>query len=371
MTVANGGNSPQTAAGQLDLASILTAAGSLFAFIGGVSLTGTIGRIVRNDPVPLTVAVVLVLLGTALLVAAGLKSTSKFLGVVFSIVGLNLTLGSFIIVGALAIRSGHHRERPSISAALDETGRNVKGTVNVATLDSSSRVVAVVQGVTENAAGDVQDAHVIGRSDVGPNDEGKVDLDLTTRLPAGRYDAVRIAAWTVDADKAQAAKASQGSDLACQVKDEPKPEDTATTAGKGCVRLPIAPVSVGPSLQAQWVDTMTSQIAVEVSASNAAAPLSGAEGAGSRVAVVVKRRKTGQRYYRFYRAILTPDADGTFKSKFKVPVAPGVRRICIAAMYLANDESPSVRCRGSLKDFKPKQAVVQLTRPKPPAQGTG
>ena len=116
---------------------------------------------------------------------------------------------------------------------------------------------------------------------------------------------------------------------------------------------------------------MTNQIAVDVSASNAAAPLSGADGAGSRVAVVVKRRKTGQRYYLFYRAILTPDADDTFKSKFKVLVAPSVRRICIAAMYLANDESPSVRCRGSLKDFKPTQAVVQLTRPKPPAKDTG
>jgi hypothetical protein len=364
--MAGGDADTPTTPGKVNIGALTTAAGSLFTFIAAVSLSGSLGRVVRNDGVPLEWAFAAVLLGGALLAASGLSATGKPLEVIFSIVGLELTLAGFIIAGVLAVRSGGHHERPSITATLDEPGRSVKGKVSVGTLASNARVVAVVQGVSEDANGVVTLARDLQRSDVGPNDEGKVELEFTARVPAGRYDAIRVAAWAVGTANDQATDAAS----ACAQGKEPLPAETATAAGKGCVKLPLSPVPKAPALQAHWSDTKADAVEVQVTSSNASAPVSLLEGGGTRVAVVVKRSQTDGGFYRFYRAILRPDGDGKLDTKFKVPVAPGARRICVAAMYLKNDTAPRVSCHGSLNDFKETQAVVQLTRPQPTPTAT-
>ncbi len=194
----------------------------------------------------------------------------------------------------------------------------------------------------------------LSRSDVGPNDEGKVDFEYTARVPAGRYDAVRVVAWTVDGDAEAGSKVLVDPDAACKLTRGFSSEDTPSDTGKACVTVPVTRSSKAPGLEAQWADTKVDQLALHVTANS---------GAGKRVAVVVKRKKNSKGFYRFYRAILTPDAAGNLDTKFKVPVAAGTRRICVSAMYLTRDTKPMVRCQGSLGDFKARQAVVQLTRP--------
>ncbi len=364
--MANGTDNTPTEPGKANLGALATAAGALLTFVGSVSLTGPLGRVIRNDGEPLEWAMAAVLIGAALLIAAGLSSTGKLLEVIFSLLGLILTLAGFIIATVLAIRSADHQQRPSITAALDESGRSVTGKVTVQTLPSNARVVTVVQGVTEGASGRVDRARDLERSDVGPNDDGKVDIEFATRLPAGRYDALRIAAWTVDAKHAQQGKNTDDADLACRLgKGLPKAEDAATAAGKACVKLPLLPVPAIPGLQAHWTSTRAEEIEVQVTSNNASAPLSVAEGGGSRIGIVVQRKAPDGGYAGYYRAILRPDAEGKLDTKFKVPVAPGPRRICVAAVYLAPGASPNISCRGTLDDFVSDQAVVHLSRPKP------
>jgi hypothetical protein len=349
-----------TTPGKANLGALAAAAGGLLTFIGTVSLTGPLGRVVRNDPAQLKWALFAVLLGAALLVAGGLSITGKFLEVVLSMVGLELTLAGFVIAAVLAVRAGEHHERPSITAALDESGRTVKGKVSLGTLESRSRVVTVIQGVVVRLDGKKR-TRDLSRSDVGPNEEGKVDLDFTARLPAGRYDSVRVAAWTVGTDGSSASNA----DVACKDSGEPESDDTPSSAGRGCVELPLAPVPTSPALEANWVDTKTDLLSLHVTASNASGSLSKAEGKGARVAVVAEPGVSGKGSP-FYRAVLRPDPDGKLDMTFKVPVPPGPRRICVAAKYLAKDAPLRISCAGRFDDRQGRLTLVQLTRRKGP-----
>ena len=342
------GDNP-TPPGESNVAALISAAGAIFTFISGVSLSGTLGRVVRNDGDLLQVAFVLVLVGAALLVAAGLSTTGKFLEVVFSIIGLELTLAGFVVAGVLVARSGGHQERPSVTAQLDQASSSVKGKVTVGSMASSARVVTLVQGVGKRGSGPPV---VLSRSDIGPNDEGKVDYEYSARVPTGRYDHLRVVAWTVDGD---AKSDTTDADAICRLTKAPAPEDTPTKAGKACVTLPISQVAAAPGLEAEWVDTHANQLAVHL--------VSGSAAAGTRVVVVVKQKKSSKGFDRFYRAIFAPDADGNLDTKFKVPVKSGSRRICVSAKYLKANDKPFVRCRGSLNDFTRRQAVVHLTRP--------
>jgi hypothetical protein len=355
--MSTGADDTPTAPGQPNIGALVTAAGGVFTLIAGVSLTGPVGRVVRNDGVPLEWALAAILLGAAFLAAAGLSTTGKVLEVAFSLLGLQLVVAGFIIAGVLAVRSGEHRERASITAALDDTLRNLKGKISLGTLPSDSRVVAIVESVIENANGDVVGTpQRLWRSYVGPDPDGKVDLDFVARLPAGRYDAVRIAAWSFDAEGAN-------SDHVCTVRQEPAPDDTRSDMA--CVVLPLPPVPTAPTLEAQWTNTKADELSIHVAASNVGSSLPAAEASGARVTVVVTGQVTRYRDRRFYRAILRPDLDGALDTKFKVPVAPGPRRICVGAMYLAKGKTPRVSCRAVFNASGVEQAVVQLTRPAP------
>jgi hypothetical protein len=311
-------------AGTVNLTALGVGAGGLFTLVSGLAVTGSMGRVLRNAPTQITWAVVLVLLGAALLGAAGLPATGKPTEVVFSIVGLEVTLAGLVIAALAAATSGHDVERPAIHAKLDESTHRLTGSVVAADLASDARLVAIVEGVGKKAT-------PLERTEIGPDGDGKVDLDIDVRVPPGRFDSVRVRARSV---------ASDGSRLA-----------------SGSVTLPLAPMAPSPSVQAHWAGTNAdaSRLAIQVTA---------ADRAGRPVAVVVKRRLRTGRYLRFYRGVLMPDGDGSLDTQLEVPVVAGAHRVCVGAAFVHNG-FPRFACRGRASELTHgDRAVIEMRQPK-------
>ena len=330
------GDAPSDA-GTVNFTALGVGASGLITLIGGLTVTGSVGRVLRNDPAQITWALVLVVLGAALLGAAGLPATGKPTEVVFSILGLELTLAGLIIAGVTAIGSGHEAERPAITAKLDDSG-HLTGSVVAGNLSSDSSFVAVVEGMDGPRSKPAE----LERTNIGPDGDGKVDLDLDVLVPAGRFQTVRVRGWSAAAD---------GSDR----------------APGAVLSLPLAPAPASPSVETQWLGTKTDtdRLKVHVTAENARAA-NGTQ-AARRVAVVVKRRRTGG-YLRFYRGIFSPDGSGKLDTTFEVPIAAGAHRLCVGAAFVdQTGHFPRVACRGAVEDLRQAdRTVVELRQPDPP-----
>jgi hypothetical protein len=322
-------------AGRLDIGALSVGATALVSVLGGLSLTGTVGRVLRNDAGPITIALVLVLFGAALLVAAGLPATGHLLTVIFSLVGLELTLAGLVITGVVGVGTAGEGERPAISGQVTDAGRRLTGKVVAGNLKSDAKFAVRVHGLVNGQRA----KKPLARATVGPDGDGKVEFPVDMRIPPGRFDGVRISAHAVGSETA------------------------------GNLTLPLAPVPVSPTINATWVGAKAdaSRLEVHAVANNAASSLTAADGAGARLAVVVKGRSR-HRPWRLYRATLRPDADGAFDATFQVPVGPRARTVCIGAAFVKKGaEFPSFPCKGTVEELSANdRTVVQIRRPAEP-----
>jgi hypothetical protein len=350
------------AAGKVNLAALAAGAGGLATVLGGLSLTGITGRVMRNEPHAVAVGLVLVLIGAALLGAAGLPATGKLIEVIFSLIGIELTIAGLIIVGVTAVTSAGEGERPLITGKLEDAGRRVTGKVTAGNLDSSARFTVIVDGITKTMDNKPM-PKTLSRIDVGPDGEGKVDVPIDMRVPAGRFDEVRIAGWSVDPRASESDEEPPRNTPCDEGATRPRYGDKPALSGTGCISLPLPPVASAPNVDAHWVGSKeeAQRLEVHVTANNAATALSGLEGQDTRVAVVVKRRRPNGKHLRFYRALFTPDGEGKVDVTFQLAVAPAAKRVCVGAAFVARGDFPSFRCTGGADDFKQDgQAVVHL-----------
>jgi hypothetical protein len=348
-----GGSDSGGSPGTLNPAALGVAATTLISVVGGLTLSGTVGRVLRNEPEPMAWALTAVLLGAALLAAAGLPATGKPTEVVFSILGLELILAGLVIAAVTGIGSASKIERPEVSAQLVDGGRRLTGTVAAGNLTADARFVTIVQGVAHGG----QPA-TLERADIGPDGDGKVELPIDMRVPAGLYDELRIAAWSDDRLESEEGPAKTPCDELSR----------ATDVVTGCLSLPLPPVPAGPSVEAGWMGEKgeSDRIEVRVTAANAATRLTQKDSI-ARLAVVVKRRRGKRDYLPIYRGLFRPDADGKVDSKFQVPVGPKGKRVCVGAAFEdTEDDRPiqTIACKRKEGESKRlAQTVVHLRRP--------
>jgi hypothetical protein len=327
-------------------AALGLAATGVVTVVGGLSISGTVGRVLRNEPKAMAWALVVVLVGAALLGIAGLPATRKKTEIYLSIIGLELTAVGLIMAAVTGIGTAGDSERPLVSAEVSEAGRHLKGKVTAANLPSDAHFVAVVAGIGANAS-----VEPFQRVDTGPDSEGKVELPLNVRIPAGQFTGVRVAAGDTD-DEATA-------DVVARCGD-----DGATDDATGCVDLPLAPIPGGPSVSAGWVGEKREADRVEVHLTSSNAPAVAAEGGGvPRIALVVKSRGGGGPYEPIYRGLFRPDGEGKVDTKFQVPVRERARRICVGATMTGAGPT-TIACRGKKPETqRAGQTVVHLRRP--------
>jgi hypothetical protein len=198
-------------ANRLDLAGVFALVAPLAATLGLFKATDSIGRIQRDEPFFLWLAIALVLIaGTLLTIAnflAGEGESARarhwsrrlfFAATVCTAFGFMLALG-------LVFGNAGQESRPQIAATLNATETKLTAHVTASNMRTDHRLAVKVDLATVNPDLTVDSIHPflkegslpLERAFMGPNPDGDVDQDLTLSIPpGGDYTNVVIKAYT-------------------------------------------------------------------------------------------------------------------------------------------------------------------------------
>src|SRR3954451_8962045 len=216
--------------GGLNLGALAVAATGLFTVLGGISLTGNVGRVVRSDPDAVVVGVVLVLVGAAFLAAAGLPATGNFMEGVLTALGLELPLAGLLVGLIAGISSAGNGARPAVTAKLSADGTRITGSAAADNLESDGQLAVAIHGWTgdgPNAATNIERAYV------GPDSDGKAKLPFDVRIPARGFDSVTVTA------------SARGDRAPCAQGD-------VAESRTACVTITLPKAASVPTLQTSW-----------------------------------------------------------------------------------------------------------------------
>jgi hypothetical protein len=305
----------------VNLPALTAGVSALFGGLGLLTATGELGRLQRNDPELLTAAVILALLGSAMLVIAGLPVTAGRTEIFATLLGSGLITVGIGWAMTAGIRTAGERELPELTMAVDDKGV-LDGTVKAGHLASDKRLALRVQGLKLSTDGKAWGETTIGQHYVGPDGDGKVLMTVKVRIPSGGYEAVGIRAWTGDTPVGcdtyplPTAKTSEGA-----VRD---------TANTSCVVLPLpvaAPAAakpVAPRVQLAWQGRAASSGRVRLTVTTPTA--------GKNVVVLAAARREG-RTRQLLRTVGTAAEPGGYRATVSLRVGSRFRRICALAYF--------------------------------------
>jgi hypothetical protein len=199
------------AANRLDLAGVFGLVAPLAATLGLFKATGSIGRIQRDDPYLLWLAITLVLLaGTMLTIgnflsgegespaAKGWQKRLFFGTAICTAVGFTIALG-------LVFNNAGDEPRPMITATLSDNYSKLTARVTASNLKTDRRLAFKVDLATVNPKLTVDAVHPflpdgslpLERAYMGPDSNGDVDQTVTMSVPpGGTYTNLVIKAYT-------------------------------------------------------------------------------------------------------------------------------------------------------------------------------
>ncbi|MDQ3725532.1 MAG: hypothetical protein M3335_06550 [Actinomycetota bacterium] len=168
----------------------------LIAAMGGLVLTGTIGRVQRDEPELLSLAILLVVVSGVLWVAAPSFEGAKIIkrwradvaakrwAFVFGGIGFMLALG-------IAVNSADNSPRPRLIPTLSEDGSKLTTTIEASNLPSDRRLAFRIDLLRQRqTVGHVYEAYV------GPDGDGNVNQTITVPLPESGYTEIGVKAYT-------------------------------------------------------------------------------------------------------------------------------------------------------------------------------
>lgn len=192
----DGGGGDGGGGGQTTITSIALLVGPLLAALGGLALTGTIGRVQREAPLGLSIAIGLVIVAGVCWVAASTVLAPKDGGspkAVKALQGIALVLAAtgFVTALAIAVATANNEPRPEITPTLSDDGTKLSTEVTASNLPTDHRLAFRVDLLNRSQlVGHVYQAYV------GPNADGDVDQTITTPLPTGGYTEIEVKAYT-------------------------------------------------------------------------------------------------------------------------------------------------------------------------------
>lgn len=232
------GSTAKPVAGRLDLAGVFGLVAPLAATLGLFKASGSIGRIQRDDPYLLWLAITLVLLaGTMLSVATFIsgeevdKESKRwknrklwekrlFLGAAL------FTSAGFVIALGLVFNNAGDEPRPAISATLSPDQAKLTAHVTASNLKTDHRLALKVDlatvkpGLTVDAVHPfMQDGTLpLERTYVGPDSDGNVDQTIEMAIPAGGgYTNLVVKAYTSQTNQSCREPAGKDSGTACTI----------------------------------------------------------------------------------------------------------------------------------------------------------
>ncbi len=198
-------------ANRLDLAGVFALVAPLAATLGLFKATDSIGRIQRDEPGLLWLAITLVLLaGTMLTIANFLsgegesrkgKRRARWL---FFAASLCTAFGFALALGLVFSNAGQE-SRPQIAATLNDAETKLTARVTASNLRTDHRLAVKVDLATVRPGHSVDSVHPflkdgslpLERAYMGPDPDGDVDQELSLSIPpGGEYTNVVIKAYT-------------------------------------------------------------------------------------------------------------------------------------------------------------------------------
>lgn len=198
-------------ANRLDLAGVFALVAPLAATLGLFKATDSIGRIQRDEPGLLWLAIALVLIaGTMLTIGNFLSGEGEsprakrwsrwlfFAAAICTAVGFMLALG-------LVFSNAGQESRPQIAASLNDTETTLNAHVTASNLRTDHRLAVKVDLATVRPGFSVDSVHPfmkdgslpLERAYMGPDPDGEVDQKITLSIPpGGGYTNVVIKAYT-------------------------------------------------------------------------------------------------------------------------------------------------------------------------------
>ena len=198
-------------ANRLDLAGAFGLVAPLAATMALFKATGTIGRIQRDEPYWLLLAIALVLLaGTTLAIASflsgeGESSKAKWWERRLFLFAAACTALGFGIALWLVFDNADQEPRPTIAATLSDDHSKLTAHVTASNLRTDDRLALKVDLATVRSGMTVDSVHPfqmngtlpLQRTYVGPDSDGKIDQRVTMSIPTGgRYTNLVIKAYT-------------------------------------------------------------------------------------------------------------------------------------------------------------------------------
>lgn len=202
----------------------------LIAALGGLALTGTIGRVQRDYPGWLSVAIGLVVASGAVWVLASTLTAPEqgkkrgALDIILRILSVFLAAAGFILALELAVSTANNEPRPQLSAILSEDHSKLTTTVAASDLPSNHRLAFRIELLANSSL--VQPLY---QAYVGPNSDGNVEQTITTPLPPAGYNEISVKAYTgttaptCDDFSAVRENATIGSGTGCVIVSLPQP----------------------------------------------------------------------------------------------------------------------------------------------------
>lgn len=191
-----GGNTGKDVAGNLTSIGMLVA--PLIAAMGGLALTGTIGRVQRDEPTGFCIALALVIASGVLWVAASnvpdwkirekLTLSTAVKGVAFLFGGIG-----FATALALAVNTANNAPRPQITPTLilGDGGSKLKTEIKASNLATDRRLAFRVDLLRRmEVVGHVYESYI------GPDGDGNIDETVTVALPKSDFTEIGVKAYT-------------------------------------------------------------------------------------------------------------------------------------------------------------------------------
>lgn len=231
----------------------------LLTTIGLLTATGTVGRVMRNEPMLFSVALAAVVVGSGMWIWAkqldpdeqkNWRRTAITLAVLFAMAGF---------AGALVatVQTADDESRPQIAAKIGPKGARLKATVKAFGMEKGDRLAIEVDalkrrraGANPKVAGDPfrPNPRRVYRAYMGPDEDGKVTYTFRTPLPRRGYSDVSIKAFSGDDPSSCESESGQepkgiakGSGAGAGLKGAYAGEEVIEDSpGASCVTMPIS-----------------------------------------------------------------------------------------------------------------------------------
>ena len=176
----SGGDSKGAASVTATLTGVAMLVAPLVTAIGALALTGTIGRVQRNEPALISIALGFVLAaGTTWVIAEQLEKVAKK---ALRITAAGIALGGFAIGLYAAVATANDEPRPQIKAKLSKQATKLTAKINASNMETEDRLAIWVDVLARDRdePDDFSSAKPVVRAYEGPDGDGNVNIKVST-----------------------------------------------------------------------------------------------------------------------------------------------------------------------------------------------